>query len=263
MKNTPEQPLFAEERQEQILNMLNRTNKLMVSDLCEFFQVSTATIRNDLRDLAAQGLLKRTHGGAIPIGQASFEPTSADKEVFALDEKQRIAAAAAELVSDGDTLAIDAGTTLLEFAKALINKNNLTIVTNDLRIASYLEANTEHTTIILAGVIRHGLQCSVGPLALATLESINVDKLFLATNAFHPKKGFSTPDLNQAEVKKAFIRSAAETIVLCDSSKLSKVSFIEFAQLRDIDKLITDKNISPQMKSYFDEQGDLIEVSYV
>lgn len=257
-----QQPLFAEERQDQIISLLNQSNKLLVSELCEYFKVSPATIRNDLRDLSAQGRLKRTHGGAIPINKAAFEPSSADKDVIQLDKKKRIAALAAESVEEGDTVAIDAGSTMLEFSKLLCEKKSLTIVTNDIRIASYLEANSTHTIIMLAGILRHGLQCVVGPLTVHTIRSLNVDKAFIATNAFHPDKGFTTPDINQAEVKKAFIHSSSESIVLCDSSKMNGICFMEFAQLHDIDRLITDSDLSPQIRRYLDEQQALVEISY-
>lgn len=262
MKTTQEQPLFAEERQEQIISLLNQNSKLLVPELCDYFKVSPATIRNDLRDLSAKGRLKRTHGGAIPISKTTFEPTSADKDDIQLDKKKRIALLAAELVEDGDTIAIDAGTTMLEFAKLLCNKKALTIVTNDIRIASYLESNSVHTIIILAGVLRHGLQCAVGPLTINTINSLNVDKAFIATNAFHTKKGFTTPDINQAEVKKALIRSSSESTILCDSSKMNSICFMEFAHLHDIDRLITDEDVSPQMRHFFDEQKDIIDISY-
>lgn len=263
MKTTQEQqPLFAEERQDQIISLLNQHNKLLVSELCDYFKVSPATIRNDLRDLSAQGRLKRTHGGAIPITKAAFEPTSADKDVIQADNKKRIAALAAESVEDGDTIALDAGSTMLEFSKLLCDKKSLTIVTNDIRIAAYLEANSTHTIIMLAGTLRHGLQCVVGPLTIHTMNSLNVDKAFIATNAFHPDKGFTTPDINQAEVKKAFLRSSSHSTVLCDSSKMNGICFMEFAQLHDIDRLITDSGLPARTRQYLEEQKELVDILY-
>ena len=137
MKQTEVQPLFAEERQEQIVALLSKNSKLLVPELCDYFQVSPATIRSDLRDLAAKGRLKRTHGGAIPISKTLFEPTSDDKKVQHAGEKRAIAALAARLVENGDTIAIDAGTTMMELCKNLVKKEDLTIVVNDLNIALY------------------------------------------------------------------------------------------------------------------------------
>lgn len=262
MKSTEAHPLFAEERQEQIISLLSQSTKLLVPDLCDYFHVSPATIRSDLRELAAKGRLKRTHGGAIPLSKTIYEPTNADKKVHHTTEKQAIAALASQLVEDGDTIAIDAGTTMMELAKNLVRKDDLTIVVNDLNIAVFLEQNTFANIIVLGGNLRKGQQCTVGPITLSALTSLNVDKVFLATNAFSPEKGFMTPDMNQAEVKKAMLRTATERIVLCDSSKIGKISFVEFARLQDINKLVTDSGIDAKIKRYLDENQDAIQVLY-
>lgn len=257
------QSLFVEERKARILLMLQENSKLLVPDLCKIFNVSPATIRNDLRDLAQENKLIRTHGGAISIEKTSFEPTYADKESLFENEKKRIALCAASLVEDGDTIAIDSGSTNLEFAKCLLEKKRLTVVTNDIKIASCLEKNPDANIILLAGSLRHGFQCTVGPLALATLRGLNVDKAFMATNALSSSKVFTTPDIGQAEVKKCMIQIASERIMLCDSSKFNKVSFAEFATMDDIDKLITDSNLSPKMSAYLNDLEDTIKVFIV
>lgn len=262
MKQTESQPLFAEERQEQIITLLSKNTKLLVPELCDYFQVSPATIRSDLRDLAAKGRLKRTHGGAIPISKTIFEPTSDDKKIQNSAEKQAIATLAADMVDNGDTIAIDAGSTMLELAKKLVKKQDLTIVVNDLNIALYLEQHTQANVIVLGGNLRKGQQCTVGPITLSALTSLNVDKVFLATNAFLPEKGFMTPDMNQAEVKKAMLRCASEKIVLCDSSKIGKISFVEFAKLHEVDKLVTDSKIPSSIRRYLDEQQDSLQTYY-
>ncbi|MCM1134098.1 MAG: DeoR/GlpR family DNA-binding transcription regulator [Clostridium sp.] len=262
MKQTENGPLFAEERQEQIVALLNKNSKLLVPELCEHFQVSPATIRSDLRQLASKGRLKRTHGGAIPINKTLFEPSTDDKKIYNAEKKQAIAQLAAELIEDDDTIAIDAGSTMMELAKKLTKKRNLTIVVNDLNIALFLEQQSNANIIMLGGNLRRRQQCTVGPITLSTLVSLNVDKVFLATNAFSPEKGFMTPDMNQAEVKKAMLKSAAEKIVLCDSSKIGKISFVKFAGLHEIDKLITDAQITPENRRYLDELQDSIQTIY-
>lgn len=247
MKTHDSIPLFAEERHAEILSLLKERSKLLVPDLCEIFHVSPATIRNDLRDLETAGKLKRTHGGAIHIEQTSFEPTSNKKTIVHIAEKQRIAQYAASFVESGDTIALDSGTTTLEFAKCLTHTENLTVVTNDIQIAIYLDAHTKITVIVIGGCLRHGFECTVGPMALTSLLGLNVDKAFLAANAFSIEKGLTTPDIHQAEVKKALIQSAAETFLLCDSSKIGKISFVEYASLDAIDHFITDTNVTPKI----------------
>ncbi|MCI8978407.1 MAG: DeoR/GlpR transcriptional regulator [Lachnospiraceae bacterium] len=262
MNQTENQPLFAEERQEQIVALLNKSTKLLVPELCEHFQVSPATIRSDLRELASKGRLKRTHGGAIPVRQTLFEPSTDDKKICNAEKKQAIAKLASELVEDGDTIAIDAGSTMMELSKMLVKKKNLTVVVNDLNIALFLEQNSNANIIVLGGNLRRRQQCTVGPITLSTLTSLNIDKVFLATNAFSPDKGFMTPDMNQAEVKKAMLKSAVEKIVLCDSSKIGKISFVKFAGLHEVDKLITDSQITPESRRYLEELQDSIQTVF-
>ena len=110
--------------------------------MCEHFSVSPATIRNDLRKLEKQRLLKRTHGGAIPLEKTAFEPNTNLKRTGNRDKKRRIAAFAAGLVEERDTIALDSGTTMMELAKCLSDRRNLTVLTNDVRIATYLEHNS-------------------------------------------------------------------------------------------------------------------------
>lgn len=263
MKNNDNQPLFAEERQEQILLLLKQKQKLLVTELCDFFQMSPATIRNDLRELADQGKLKRTHGGAMLINKTAYEPSYNDKEVASLDEKKRIANYAASLIEDGDTLALDTGTTMLELAKQLVDKQNLTIILNDIKIASFLEEMANATIIMMGGMLRKGLHCTVGPMTVSALDSLNVDKAFIATNGFSLEKGLTTPDINQAEVKKAMMRSASEIILLCDSGKIGTISFAEFANLHDIDRFITDSNIPPQTEKILREVSSPPELHIV
>lgn len=251
--------LFAEERRTQILQLLQEKSKLYVQELCDSFGVSPATIRSDLRELETQGKLKRTHGGAILSAQTTFEPTTVAKAVENIDAKRRIAAYAATLVEDGDTIALDAGTTMLELARCLKDRTRLTVLTNDIRIAAYLEQNSLVTIVLIGGVLRHGYDCAVGPIATASLATLSVDKAFLAANAFSIEKGFSTPDLNQAEVKAALLRCASERIVLCDSTKFGRISFAGFATIKDVNRLITDKNASPKLATYFREHHEDLE----
>ena len=258
-KSTNLPGLFAEERQAQILMLLQERSKLFVSELCGEFSVSPATIRSDLRELESQGRLKRTHGGAIPVEKATFEPNTVAKTVENIDAKRRIAAYAATLIEDGDTIALDSGTTTLELAQCLKNRTNLTVLTNDIRIATYLEQNARVTLVMIGGVLRQGFDCTVGPIAVSSLKALNVDKVFLGANAFSVGRGFSTPDMNMAEIKRALLRCASERIVLCDSDKFGRISFVEFAGVGDIDRLITDKRVNPKMVTYLKEHNEDLE----
>jgi DeoR family transcriptional regulator, fructose operon transcriptional repressor len=239
-----QKPLFAEERKDKILQMLEKNNKLLVPDLCEHFQVSPATIRNDLREMENSGLLKRTHGGALSNQKTGFELNSYQKEISHLNEKQAIAKYALSLVEDGDTIAIDTGTTTFEFAKQLITKKlDITVVTNDIQIALFLEQASFSNILLIGGIVRKNFHCTIGPTAINMLSEFSVDKAFMATNSISLEKGLTTPDMHQAEIKKTMIRIASEVIVLCDSSKFGNNAFVQVAPVSSVTQIITDKNI--------------------
>ncbi|MCR1842805.1 DeoR/GlpR family DNA-binding transcription regulator [Murimonas intestini] len=239
-------PLFAEERRKEILELLERQNKVLVPELCELFNVSPATIRTDLRILDSEGVLKRTHGGAVNLSKAAYEPTSDLKLSQKSEEKKRIAEYAIQLIENSDTIALDTGTTTLELAKLLPSKHGLTVITNDITIAIYLEQNSDANVIVLGGPLRRGFNCTAGSLAVKMMEPFNVDKAFLASNAFSFEAGFSTPSIEQAEVKQAMIRSASEVNMLIDSSKFDCIAFYRFASLDDIHQLVTDNSLSAE-----------------
>jgi DeoR family fructose operon transcriptional repressor len=254
-------PLFAEERKRLILDLLKEKSKILVPDLCEEFGVSPATIRNDLRELENAGLLKRTHGGAINISKTSFELTSYQKKVTNLEEKKAIASLAINYVDDGDTIALDTGTTTLELAKLLSTKKHITVVLNDIEIASYLENEPNVDVILIGGSLRKGFHCTVGPIAIRSLKGLYVDKVFLATNGISVKSGLTTPNVEQAEVKTAMLNMASEKIVLCDSSKIGNNSFVQVTPISGVDRVITDEGISQRELDKFLSVGVSVEVA--
>lgn len=233
--------LFAEERKQAILELLEENSKMTVQDLREYFEVSAATIRNDLRELANAGLLTRTHGGALSIDKTGFELNSYQKGVKNLAQKQAIAKKALEYVEDGDTIAIDTGTTTLEFAKLLHAKKRLTIIVNDIEIARCLEDETDAVIILVGGHVRRNFHCTVGPVAVKSLSGLNVDKAFMATNGLTVKRGLTTPDISQAEIKRSMMEVAAEVTVICDGSKIGNTAFAQVSSIERVNRIITDE----------------------
>ena len=237
-----EQPevLFAEDRKRRIVEIVNENGKATVSALCAAFDVSSATIRNDLRELEDAGALRRTHGGAINNRNIGFELTTHEKEVQNVEKKRAIAKAAVRFIQPGDSIAIDTGTTTFELAKLLGNIDHLTVVTNDLQIAVYLERNTTATIILAGGAIRRHFHCTVGETAAETIKHLHVDKVFAAANGVHPLNGLTTHNMEMAAFKKQLIEIADEVFVLADSTKLNTSAFISFASIGQTDVLITD-----------------------
>ncbi len=233
--------LFTEERRVRILELIREHKKMTVAELCRRLEVSPATMRGDLRDLDREGLLVRTHGGAMERWRASFEQVSSKRSNKNLQAKQAIAAEADRLVDDGDTILLDTGTTTLELARRLLARRALTVVTNDLEIARTLEEAPGIQLVLLGGMIRKGFHCTVGPAGLRMADDLRVDKAFMATNSLSLEAGAATPDLQHAETKKAMIAIARRVVLLCDSSKIGKQSFVRFADLGQIDTFITER----------------------
>lgn len=235
-----EENLFAELRKQRIVDLVNKETKVKVVELCEKFSVSSATIRNDLRELEEAGLLKRTHGGAIGNKKVFHERNAYQKEVDNVDKKQAIAKVAASYVEKGDSIALDTGSTALEFAKQIADIEDLTIVTYDIQIAAYLEKHSKATIVMAGGILRRNFHCTSGKPSMDTLENFYYDKAFMAADGMSIKKGFTTPNMEVSQIKRIIKAHADEVIMLCDSTKVEKSSFAKFGEIEDVDLLITD-----------------------
>jgi DeoR family fructose operon transcriptional repressor len=254
MNGNADDTMFAEERKLKILDLLNQNKKVTVSELVRLFNVSSATIRSDLRELNDRGQLIRTHGGAIIETGAGFEPDTKQKRDLNLAAKQQIARLAIDLINNGDTVIFDTGTTTLELAKLLNQRQRITAVTNDFEIARVLEEIHSISVVMLGGQLRKNFHCTVGAAGIEMLAQLTVDKAFMGTNSLSISKGASTPNIEQAEIKKAMVASAQKVILLCGNRKLGKDSFAHFASLDQIDKLVIEK-IDVNEKFEFEERG--------
>lgn len=248
--------LFVEERKMRIVEYIGARRKATVAELCRQFAVSSATIRNDLRDLESGGLLIRTHGGAMVRTKTGLEPDMSLRKVQHLEEKQRIARSALRLVENGDTLVLDTGTTTYELARLLGERNDLTVVTNDLPIALLLEELESVRVVLVGGMLRRKFHCTVASNSsgVKALSDLAVDKAFMGANGFSLDRGASTPDLNHSETKKLMVSIAARVILLFDSSKMSHNSFAIFAPLDHIDTIVTD-SMNGEEKRQLEEGG--------
>jgi len=251
--------LFAEQRKLGIAEYIEQHRQASVAELVAHFQVSSATIRNDLRELAEARIVLRTHGGAMVRTQTAFELKSGQQAEQNIEAKKEIGRMAAALVEAGDTVLIDSGSTTLELARRLVDRDDLVVVTNSLRIAIELEKLKSLQLMVVGGVVRKGFQCTVGLAGRNVLEGITVDKAFMATNGLTVEKGASTPDISHAEIKKAMIGGAKQVILLCDSSKFGRDSFARFASLEDIDVIVTE-SIDPELRRRL-EDNDVVVIT--
>lgn len=247
--------MFVEERQRAIHDMLARQGKVTVEELAVAFRVSAPTIRNDLARLEEQGLLQRTHGGAIPASPTLFEPAYAQRQVIRQLEKRAIAGAAADLVANGETVLLDAGTTTYELALLLRDRQRLTVVTNSLANAQALSDSPGLEVILVGGLLQPRRKALLGPLAARFLDSFHVDRAFLAFNGVHPAAGFTVTDFDAAELKRRMMASATESIALADSGKIGQVAFAKVGPLSAAARLITDSGASPDILARLSETG--------
>ncbi|MGC8667751.1 MAG: DeoR/GlpR family DNA-binding transcription regulator [Chthonomonadales bacterium] len=242
-----QEPLFAEERRQAILERLRLEGKVTVEGLAAEFGVSLPTARTDLAQLEARGLLRRTHGGAIPASATLFEPPYGERRVMHHAEKRAIARRAAEYVKDGDTIFLDAGTTLYEFALALRGHRRLTVVTNSLVSALALMDHAGTEVILVGGLVQPRRRAVLGPLAERFVEAFHVDRAFVSFNGVHPQAGFSVVDFDAAEIKARMMAHAEEVIVLADWTKIGKIAFAAVAPIGAAQVLVTDHRTPPEL----------------
>lgn len=254
--------VFMEERKQKILNLLRESEKVTVSYLSELFNVSGATIRSDLRDLETEKLLLRTHGGAIRISKSAFE-IEPQKRGESSERKEAIAREAIKFIDDGDTIAVDTGSTCYAFARRLGAKRNLRVVTNDLSIAALLDQFEDITVFFIGGVIRKHYNCTIGSFGSAPFQDLVVDKAILGTNSFTLAKGATTPDVGQAEMKKLLVSISDKIFVLGSSEKIGRNSFVTFAESKYIDVFITDEAIGKAYKESIEDSGIELVVAKV
>ncbi|WP_338699250.1 DeoR/GlpR family DNA-binding transcription regulator [Streptomyces sp. Q6] len=247
--------MYAPERQQEILRLARDGGRVDVLSLAEEFQVTAETIRRDLKALDRAGLVRRVHGGAIPVGRLDFEPDLAERESTAADEKDRIARAAlAELPAEGSVV-LDAGSTVARLAAALPLESELTVVTHSLPIAARLADHPGVQLHLVGGRVRHRTRAAVDAWALRAYAEIRADVVFLAANGFSAEAGLTTPDLAEAAVKRAAVAAARRVVLLADSGKHGQEHFARFGDLDDVDLLITDTGFDPEDAAAIEASG--------
>ncbi|WP_026694241.1 DeoR/GlpR family DNA-binding transcription regulator [Peribacillus kribbensis] len=231
--------MLADERYNIILALLQENEIVKLADLIEQLEASEATLRRDLASLEKKGLLKRVHGGASLPKRRGIEPGLHEKTNKFIAEKLKIAKKAAEYISDEDCIYLDAGTTVKELIPFLTGKN-VTVLTNGLMHLPLLsEAGIR--TMIIGGQVKTSTNAIVGSTAVSFIRQYRFDKCFLGMNAVHPELGYTTPDPDEALLKRAAIELSREAYVLADSSKLNDSAFAKVADMTEA-VIITDAN---------------------
>ncbi len=248
------------QRSELILQELLRSGEVSVDRLAQHLNVSTATIRRDLTSLERKGLLRRSHGGALPIEPALYEPfrhvsTFSDQEQQRTTEKRNIALAAAELVLDGDTIAFGAGTTTTQVARSIRHRKGLTVMTNAVNIAMELSHRDDIKVFVTGGALSGAWFALVGTTAQEHAKEVFVDKAFVGVDGIHPEHGLTTNYPEQASIHRTLLQQAHQRIVVADHRKIGVTALSVIWQHGNIDIFITDKKATDQAIATFTANG--------
>ena len=237
-----------------ILEQLASGGAVDVNRLAKELSASPATIRRDLATLERQRLLERTHGGAVTHA-VSYELPLRYRGVRFAEEKRRIAAAAADTVTEGMAIGLTGGTTATEVARALAGRPRLTIVTNALNIASELGVRPNLKLIVTGGLARSQTYELSGPIAEASLAGLTLDVAFIGVDGVDAAAGCTTHEEVEAHTNQVMIRHAQRAVLVADSSKLGKVTFARICPTADVDELITDRGADPASVRALTEAG--------
>lgn len=245
----------AVERQRLLLNWIEQRQRVSVPEIIERFAISPATARRDLEALATEGKVHRVHGGAIAVRRAPPEPPVLQRALEQADEKKRIAAVAAALIADGETIFLSSGTTVMEVAHLLRDRRNLTVFTNSLLVVNELADAPGVEVILLGGVVRASESSLVGALTLRSLTELRALKVIFGIRAIDLEQGLTNNSLEEGLLDREILRIGNEIIIVADHTKLGRVSTVFVAPLDVIDVLVTDAAAPPDLVQSLRDKG--------
>lgn len=228
------------ERQKQIQSLLERQGRLSVAEIVKQFEISEATARRDLESLASQGKAQRVHGGVIAVEQAPPELPILQREGEQTEEKSSIGRAAADLIADGETVFLGSGTTVLEAAKHLRERKNLTVVTNSLPVLNALAGVKDITVVSLGGQLRESELSFIGHITEQALAELRVDKVLMGTRGISLEHGLTNDYLPETQTDRAILKIGRQLIIIADHSKVNRVSTALLAPLKAVHTFVTD-----------------------
>ena len=252
--------MLAIERRNEILAKLLVEGKVIVSDLSRAYNVTEETIRRDLEKLENDGLAKKTYGGAVRNESLNVDvPYNVRKQANVLG-KQHIASIIASMVDDGDYLVLDASTTALSVVKSIVHKRKITLITNSIEILLELANKTDWNILSTGGVLKEGGLSLVGYQAERMIGSFHVDLAVCSCKGLDMEMGITDSNERDAEIKKAFFKAAKRKVLAADSTKFEKISFVQIANLQDVDVVVTDEQPSEAWIQHLSGSG--VELMY-
>jgi len=239
--------LILEERRQKVADILSRRGFMALDDLAREIEVSESTIRRDLAYLQDHGILRRTHGGAVYLGDGQGLPAFEERSASQIEEKRQIARKAADRIRNGDAILLDGGTTTLEVARLLVGRP-LQIVTNSLPIAQLLASNRETDLIMLGGYVYPRTGVALGVQTVRMLEDVHVHQAILSVAGI-TAKGLFNGNLLLVESERAMMRCADEVVVVADHTKIGRQNLAFLCELNAVDTLIVDSGLSAEQRS--------------
>lgn len=239
------------ERRQQISAMVRERGSVQVAPLARQFGVSMQTIRKDLHFLSERGVTERSYGGAILAGAVNVtaEPGLDTKRAIHTDEKVRIGQIAASMVSPGESIVLDSGTTTLQIARHLPDDEDITVLTNDFEILSALTRKSRINIVMLGGALRRRNMAFYGAQTMSALGDLHVDKLFLGVDGFDVERGITTHYEPEAMLNRAMVQAARQVIAVTDRSKFGRVCLHRIISINDIDVLVTDDPLPDDVRA--------------
>lgn len=247
-------------RRAKILELLQERGEISVNEISSNYNISEVSVRNDLTLLEKKGLLIRTRGGAIKTQPVNFDLNLNQRLKTNYKEKQKIGKKAATYINDNDTVVMDNGSTTLEVARNLNGLKNIKLITNSLPIADLVADFEGIEVIIPGGELRSEMRSLVGSMAEKSLSNYHCDLAFLGTDGIDVETGIYTPQIEEAALSQKMIEISKRVIVVSDSSKFGRKSFVKISDLKEIDLIITDNRIKEKDIEYLMEKDITIDI---
>lgn len=248
-------PPLKEERQQLILETVRDNRQATVTELSQRFDVSDVTIRRDLREMAEQGMVRRAHGGAVVAATAPPEPPVVHRMTQAEHCKRCIGRATAALISDGDSVFIGSGSTTAHVARHLVDRKELTVVTNAINVATELAGAEGVTVVVTGGMMRASELSLVGHITEQSLREVRVDKIIMGMRAISLEAGMTNDYLPEVMTDRTIIEMAPELILVADHTKFGKVASAYIAPVERITTLVTNSSTEPEILGHLQEMG--------
>ncbi|HBT63108.1 MAG TPA: DeoR/GlpR transcriptional regulator [Ruminococcaceae bacterium] len=252
--------MLAIERKNAILSKLLMEGKVLVNDLSREYGVTEETIRRDLEKLEKEGFAKKTYGGAVKIENFNIDLPFHVRKQTNVESKQYIASVIGSMISDGDYIMLDSSTTALNIIKSIMHKKKITLITNSIEILLELSNKSGWTVISTGGMLKEGSLSLVGYQAERMVSSFHVDMAICSSKGLDSEMGVTDSNERDAEIKKAFFKSAKKRILALDSSKFDKTSFVKVCDISDINMIVTEKKPSDFWTEQLRQTG--VEVVY-